>query len=294
MKCGFASILLLIALTCPIQGNPVCESCQFEVAPEDEPECSIYGTLNGQVHAWYRATENCLVELNISMAAIPKHLLWNMCPNRNGDSLSADRLQQFLRSETEATQTVRGLFPNFFRPSNETGRYELADSVFGSNNQFIQCSRSANLCWNAIGVSLGQNPAERALLCGTTYDIQIKSLLEEQEAARMALCALEDDEDEVTTSNTTTTAASMTQNITQACQSLYDQILKWKASNAESTCSQVAVGLEGRTPPNCTTGTVPAGGTPSSGGDLTTSRTARRLGVLASLFVGYVSFVEMI
>ena len=53
-----------------------CENCQFNVPPDNETECSVYGALttdnsnSNTLIPWNRASETCLEAMNISMAAV--------------------------------------------------------------------------------------------------------------------------------------------------------------------------------------------------------------------------------
>jgi hypothetical protein len=222
---------------------PVCESCHFDTSPRSEKQCSVYGTFSGDLVPWYRASESCLDSLGINLTAIDKDKMWVICPFANADDVRVDRLKIFLRDEdTEASNAIRALFPNFFQPG-ANGTYELLDTITASQAQIVNCTQSRNLCWGAIGTYFGIVPEETARLCSEMHKLQIPTLIEEQTTARESLCSMD----------------PMDANFSD-CEPLLSQIDEVKEKNLNAECSEFSAGAGNLALPNCTTASAAGGG----------------------------------
>jgi hypothetical protein len=102
------SLVIVVAPTC--RAAPACESCLFDRDPSLEVDCSVYGAPTpNQLVPWYRAPEACLATLNISLAAVDKVNMWEICPSMNGTDVNIERLTSLLRyTESNASNAVKG------------------------------------------------------------------------------------------------------------------------------------------------------------------------------------------
>ncbi len=223
-------LLIVVPWTVRTTAEPKCEACLFNTAPlREDKDCSVYSVYQDTtLQAWYRANETCLQALNISQAAVPKDRMWGICPYSNENDASNTLLTLFVRNDnSSAAQSVRSMYPDFFH--NET--LELNPTVPGAQGQIVNCSVSDDLCWNEFGVFFVLNPEELGRVCSQLHVAQKASLIQEQAAAREALCG-------------TTNDTSL-----DVCQPLWQQIQDLSVDSCESV-SRVDYGSF--LPPNCT------------------------------------------
>lgn len=255
---------LLLSLISLAFGEPVCESCSFNTTPADEPDCSVYSTFGGEFQAWYRASEPCLDALGVDMAAVDKTKMWDLCPTDNDIGSSGDSIRMWLRDhETNATQTIKSMFPAFFELDASTGMYVLRPNITGTQAQFVDCTatRTGSLCWGEIAIFFSNFGGERAKVCQTLHQLQIRSLIREQARARVDICSNSDNE-----------------NITAVCEPLSTQI----SESSVADCTMFG-GVSENQAVNCTEG---GGGDGSSAG-----RSSTALGAVAGVMLAYLAFV---
>ncbi|GAX24534.1 hypothetical protein FisN_18Lh087 [Fistulifera solaris] len=167
--------------------------------------------------------------------------MWGICPYANENNASNTLLTLFVRSDnSSAAQSVRIMYPDFFH--NET--LELNPTVPGTQGQIVNCSVSDDLCWNEFGIFFVLNPEELGRVCSQLHVAQKASLIQEQAAAREALCS-------------TTNDTSL-----EVCQPLWQQIQDLSVDSCESV-SRVDYGSF--VPPNCTDGSSEGSGVASVG-----------------------------
>lgn len=244
MKSFIGTLLFLLHFTVTAD-EPACEPCLFNTRPQREgDDCSVYSVYDKTLQAWYRANETCLGVLNISQAAVPKDRMWGICPFANENEASNTLLSLFVRNtDSPASQAVRVMYPDFF--NNET--FDLNPSVPGTQGQIVNCTVSVNLCWNEFGILFDFYPEELSKVCAQLHVIQKASLIQEQAAAREALCGLLQNE-------------TGTDDL-QVCQPLLQQIKDLSVSTCESV-GRFDYGAF--LPPNCTAASSNSSGASSS------------------------------
>ena len=230
-------VILSVFLPLTTTAEPTCEPCFFNTAPVlEDQDCSVYSAYDDSIQAWYRANETCLEALNISLAAVPKDRMWGMCPYANENEASNTLLTLFVRSSSSsnnnnntAAQSIRRMYPAFFH--NAT--LELLPTVPGTQGQIVNCTVSEDLCWNEFSILFALQPTELGRVCAQLHVAQKASLIQEQAAAREALCA--------SRSNNDPTALDV-------CQPLWGQL-----QDVTSSCEGVSrVDYGSFSPPNCT------------------------------------------
>lgn len=259
MKSCIGTLLFILSWTTGTTAEPTCEPCLFNTPPLREAnDCSVYSVYKDTLQPWYRANETCLGALNISQAAVPKNRMWGICPYANENDASNTLLTLFVRgTNSSASQAVRSLYPDFF--NNET--LDLNPTVPGTQGQIVNCTVSDDLCWNEVGIFFYFYPEELGRVCSQLHVVQKASLIQEQAAAREALCGF--------LPNVTAIDTSL-----EVCQPLLGQIQDLSVDSCESV-GRFDYGSF--LPPNCT-------GPPNASGASFLGSGMFALALLASLF----------
>ena len=204
----------------------------------------MYGSvLNNELVAWPRASEECLQGLNISLAAVDKQNMWNICPTASGENVGINRLINFLKLDTEAANSVKAMYEYMFVANENGTAYTFPDRIKDFRGQISECYLSEKLCWGAVKSFFQLNPPEKEKVCTMLHEMQIKTLREEQREARQALC-----------DSTAAQVKSASTSPPLACEPLTLQIEQIQADNfGVMECSEFAQSADGLELPTCDT-----------------------------------------
>lgn len=183
-------------------------NCEFDVLPAEEKNCTVYGLLSrnkgsdegvgdqkGIVVPWKRASEKCLLDLNITIRNMSYPEMFLMCPNRNGTDASGTAVTNLWRDETypylsEKTRNDTRAGSKFFE-FDESGKYRLKGAVISRNGESVNCTERLAFCWDVISIYLGntdEGVEDLRVLCERVWDVEGNNSVLEQSAAREQLC----------------------------------------------------------------------------------------------------------
>lgn len=214
-------LLLLLLLSCwTVKGDDELCPCKFD--GKDADTCRVYGQLgDGELIAWYKASQDCLDAHKIKISAIPPFQLESMCNPPN-----ANAFVNYLKFESSAAATsIKQGYGDFW--DGDANPVTLVDSING-----VDCKASANDCWNEIKAYFTANPDEVEDNCQTFYNAAAKDLEAEQSVVRIAIC------------NNEVNAAT-------ACGNLQTQVQDLQAANTDKACSAFGLGPGSKQLPVC-------------------------------------------
>jgi len=226
MKTSYGSLLLVVlvwslSLFGGVNGieEIKCPPCRYE--KENEPGCYSYSQTSSrtEMKAWEPADEFCLASLGIELRILKLDIFWAICPYANETDVNYSEMQNFLKNypdhpisrEIKELFADRGIFV-----LNAAGDYVLPESITTASNQaFINCTFSQQLCWGEVRVELKGRIQKIRSLCKNLHSRQSGALQLEQAKTRENLC------------DVATTVA--------ACGTLHDAIQAYKPFGGDCT-----------------------------------------------------------
>lgn len=233
--------LLLLVLIGNISKVAACDQCQF-VDSIDESNCKVYGTIDGMLIAWNRASQECLDAYNIKISSLDP--LSAGC----GEVANVNSFVNAIRFGTLENSVLGGLGDNSFFVQDTNGVYSLNDSIVVSGTTY-DCEASVSNCYNAMKDYFATTSGMREMqdVCGTLRAKVIVDKELEQSTLRIRLC------EEIQSGA-----------VVSACVALGDQVDAQMGVYPDKECSGFAFGSGTKAIPGCATSTT--GGTPASGG----------------------------
>lgn len=248
----FFWLLLTTATTFPFASSSQEEfcNCQYDLPLDGEPDCRVYGQLgDGNLIPWQRASQTCLDDLKIKIAAMDIDTLWSICPFSNHTNANLQLLMNEIRfNPSPASRAIQSFYPEFWVESNVTaGTYDFVNVIYDNRNSPVLCTQSEALCWGTVRDYFTLTPEATSTACKELHDRQKFDMDLEQSTVRIRLCF----------DGPTGTPAS--------CEPLQSQVTEIKAANPASGCSAFGLGPASYASklPQCESGQV-AKSTPTS------------------------------
>jgi hypothetical protein len=182
-------VLLVISILTPRAhtATPPCP-CLFDVPPDEEADCRVYGQLgDGNLIPWYRASQDCLDAYNIKDQVLDEDTVWRMCPYVNGTNINTDEFTILIRFDTSTTANAARLYyPEFF--TGDSNQAVLNASIVTDDGIYIDCQAEATRCWNRVKVFVVQQSSRLVAFCQDLHKNRINSIEKEQSFARIRIC----------------------------------------------------------------------------------------------------------
>lgn len=181
-------LLSILSLLGQIQGQEheqeqLCP-CEFDVAPEEEASCRVYGQLGGDDRTlipWYRATQECLDLYNIKVQAVDPRDIEAVCRNGNPDLA---QLRTFLRFNSgPASKAFKTQYTEIFDSTSSN----IKDQIMTSTGT-LDCQANVNNCWNYLPTFFADKIDEVVTFCQELVNRRAFELETEQSVVRIRLC----------------------------------------------------------------------------------------------------------
>lgn len=214
------------------EANNYC-MCTFAMAPENEPNCRVYGQLgDGTLIPWHRANQTCLDDLNIKVESMDPETLANICPYANHTDSNVNALISTMKnSPSPATRAIQAYYGDYWSESNVTaGNYEFHDVVFDSRQSAVDCAASESNCWGVVKEYFANTPDAMSQNCLEFHNRQATNAELEQSTARINLCNVNRGEP------------------TPSCEPLPAQVQTIQGENPDKACSAFGLGPAGYAP----------------------------------------------
>ena len=191
--------------------------CKFDGSDSDASDCRVYGQLGDDVLIpWFLASQQCLDEHNIKIAAIPSYTIEGMCNPPN-----ANAFVNYLKFDSgSASTSIKQSYSQFW--DGDANPITLAPVING-----VGCESDATGCWNEVKAFFASNPSEIESNCQTFYNAARKDLELEQSTVRISICNSKMDTIEIGSG---------------ACGDLHTQVEDMKMSYPEKACSAFGLG----------------------------------------------------
>lgn len=183
------TLLIFLSVLNSCVGQELC-ACRFNVPPEDEAGCRVYGQLGDRVLIpWFRGSQECMDTYNIKVRAIDEQTLSLMCPNGDGSGASASSFVNFLRfTGSAASNGIKLSYPQFFTEEPGTTRVVFTDTITDDSGATLDCDANESACWKEVRDFFSENPSELAKACIDLFNRQANDLELEQSTLRIRLC----------------------------------------------------------------------------------------------------------
>lgn len=219
-----------------------CDQCQFD--SNDASDCTVYGTINGILVEWSRASQECLDAYDIKINTPDPSIVG--C----GNTPNINSFVNAIRFGTLENSVLGGLGNEFF-VQGANGIYSLSDAIT-VNGESFDCKASESNCYNAMKDYFATTTGMREMqdVCGTLRAKVINDKENEQGILRTRLCQ-----------------EIQMDGVVDACSILGGQVNQQMEKYPDKDCSGFAFGTAAVTVPGCEgAATNTGGGATSNGG----------------------------